>query len=712
MLEFLCRRSSPVISTPPITNNRHSLSSEEVAMPVGTAGQRTREGTTGGSPSAHTILMEYAARLLASLAMATDGKKNKTDESIDYISRLPESVIHHILSFLPFRRIVRTSVLSKTWNRFWSNYPNVDLTLDFGLYDCPRPQFLSIFERIMDQCLFRKDCIQKLDLDINFPVLEELVPFLDRSLGAATVRNVSELVIKLHCREEGDGPYCFYSIPQEVFTGSLKVLDIERCKFEGCHAWIKLPCLQQFKLNCCKFLGENLLNKILCGCPELEFLDVSFCEGVVHCLSVLSKPRLKYFKVFHLKEPARIEVFAPSLETFKCSLLKPCAIDLAGCTVLKYLKLDGADLSADYVPLQDLLSKFHYIEELELGNCIVADKIEISSSCLKKLVIIDYINFPGAEIDIPNLLHLDFLVTGFLMKLHKYENLKLLIACKGLELEKFIVLEKLHAVSFSSLNTVLKKTMPEFIVISSRRVEDILGHMLYPINSSISVSLIFSSRQSIELLYRNLSSDKTVKFPCRDFQLVSTAEIEHEMDSAWKSFMKMHSTEWRTWKQLKREETGLGWDPSTHKISGSDEWWEKKIKENSEYKKIRNKSIDPAMEIAMQMVKDNQHSSQLHDLEVDESSFWNNFMSEVNHCVGNQDVSGTQLMYKNLSKAEKLQSSFNTFELVPTQERLSEMDSAWKSFINTHSTGYNNHGSKVGTVGWTTEYGWELDGLK
>nr|GME12386.1 L10-interacting MYB domain-containing protein-like [Ipomoea batatas] len=54
--------------------------------------------------------------------------------------------------------------------------------------------------------------------------------------------------------------------------------------------------------------------------------------------------------------------------------------------------------------------------------------------------------------------------------------------------------------------------------------------------------------------------------------------------------------EWRTWKQLKREETGLRWDLSTHKISGSDEWWEKKIKENSEYKKFRNKSIDPAMD--------------------------------------------------------------------------------------------------------------------
>ncbi|XP_019155496.1 PREDICTED: F-box/FBD/LRR-repeat protein At3g26920-like isoform X2 [Ipomoea nil] len=517
--------------------------------------------------------------------MAPDGKTNKTDkESMDYISRLPESVIHHILSFLPFQQIVRTSVLSKTWNRLWSNYPNVDLALDFGMYNCPRPQFLGIFERIMNQCLFRKDCIQKLKLGINFPGLEELVPFLDRLLGAAIVRNVSELVIKLHCRVGVDGPYGFYSIPQEVFTGSLKVLEIERCKFEGCHACIELRYLQKFTLNCCKFFGENLLNEILCGCPELEFLDVSFCEGVGHCLSVLSKPRLKYFNVAHLKEPARIEVFAPSLETFKCSSLIPCAIDLARCTVLKYLELDGADLSADYIHIQDLLSKLLYIEELQLRNCKVADKIEISSSCLKKLVITDYINFLGVEMDIPNLLHLDVSVTGpcnprskfsswnvpkveeihmgfsvqsfralcraglkgFLMKLQYYENLKLLIECKGLQLEKFIVLEKLHAVSFSSLDTFLKKATPEFIVISSRRVENIFGHMLFPIDNPISVSLIFSSRQSIELLYRKLSSEKPMPFAFRDFQLVPTEEIEHEMDSAWKSFMKKHSTGYQT----------------------------------------------------------------------------------------------------------------------------------------------------------------------
>nr|GMD23971.1 Myb/SANT-like DNA-binding domain protein [Ipomoea batatas] len=174
--------------------------------------------------------------------------------------------------------------------------------------------------------------------------------------------------------------------------------------------------------------------------------------------------------------------------------------------------------------------------------------------------------------------------------------------------------------------------------------------------------------------------------------------------------------EWRTWKQLKREETGLRWDPSTHKISGSDEWWEKKIKENSEYKKFRNKSIDPAMDdlwsklfedsyangegcvaptMDPQLVQpvdieeenieseeenrtrqgfedllysqDNQHSSQLHDLEVNESSFWNNFMSEVNHCVGNQDVSGTQVPRQSQSNNVRKCGETQNIGLKPTQ---------------------------------------------
>ncbi|KAM1529362.1 hypothetical protein ACFX2K_018752 [Malus domestica] len=39
------------------------------------------------------------------------------------------------------------------------------------------------------------------------------------------------------------------------------------------------------------------------------------------------------------------------------------------------------------------------------------------------------------------------------------------------------------------------------------------------------------------------------------------------------------------------KETGLGWDPVKQTIIASDEWWEKKVKENSEVAKYRNSGL-------------------------------------------------------------------------------------------------------------------------
>ncbi|XP_019239273.1 PREDICTED: uncharacterized protein At2g29880-like [Nicotiana attenuata] len=49
--------------------------------------------------------------------------------------------------------------------------------------------------------------------------------------------------------------------------------------------------------------------------------------------------------------------------------------------------------------------------------------------------------------------------------------------------------------------------------------------------------------------------------------------------------------EWTLFKQLMRGETGLGWDPTRKTIIADDDWWEQKIKENSKYKKFRNKDL-------------------------------------------------------------------------------------------------------------------------
>ena len=50
------------------------------------------------------------------------GKK----EEKDGINRLPYKVLCHILSFLPTKYAVGTSILSTTWKNLWSSVPNLD----------------------------------------------------------------------------------------------------------------------------------------------------------------------------------------------------------------------------------------------------------------------------------------------------------------------------------------------------------------------------------------------------------------------------------------------------------------------------------------------------------------------------------------------------------------------------------------------------------
>ncbi|KAK2654513.1 hypothetical protein Ddye_014369 [Dipteronia dyeriana] len=44
-------------------------------------------------------------------------------QKVDRISELPEPILHHILSFLYFREVARTCILSKKWEPVWLSYP-------------------------------------------------------------------------------------------------------------------------------------------------------------------------------------------------------------------------------------------------------------------------------------------------------------------------------------------------------------------------------------------------------------------------------------------------------------------------------------------------------------------------------------------------------------------------------------------------------------
>ncbi|GAU27361.1 hypothetical protein TSUD_55140 [Trifolium subterraneum] len=69
-------------------------------------------------------------------SLGSTHKKQNDNKDDDIISKLPDSVIGHILSFLPTKYAVRTSVLSKRWIESWTLIPKVNL--DDSLFYSPK----------------------------------------------------------------------------------------------------------------------------------------------------------------------------------------------------------------------------------------------------------------------------------------------------------------------------------------------------------------------------------------------------------------------------------------------------------------------------------------------------------------------------------------------------------------------------------------------
>ncbi|KAK6927852.1 Myb/SANT-like domain [Dillenia turbinata] len=60
-----------------------------------------------------------------------------------------------------------------------------------------------------------------------------------------------------------------------------------------------------------------------------------------------------------------------------------------------------------------------------------------------------------------------------------------------------------------------------------------------------------------------------------------------QMKNHWNTM----KSEWKLFKSLTHEETGLGFDAKRNTIAVDDEWWEKKITQYNRYKKFRNKDL-------------------------------------------------------------------------------------------------------------------------
>ena len=183
---------------------------------------------------------------------------------VDRISALPDAVLCRILSFMPTKTVVATSVLSKRWRPLWLSVPTVDLD-DEG-YEQTKESHLR-FVRLAYAVLLSRDVKQPI---LNFRLKCESSFFCDPCdpklwVNAAIQRKVETIELSLPST---------IKLPSVVVTcTSLVVLKLRGLTVDDIST-VSLPVLKILHLHGVNFGKRQYLETLLSCCPVLEDLRI------------------------------------------------------------------------------------------------------------------------------------------------------------------------------------------------------------------------------------------------------------------------------------------------------------------------------------------------------------------------------------------------------------------------------------------------------
>ncbi|KAK3005033.1 hypothetical protein RJ639_016772 [Escallonia herrerae] len=119
---------------------------------------------------------------------SSKNRKFDANADDDTISKFPDCFLHYILSFLPMKDVVRTSVLSTRWRYIWTSISDIDLDDSFSGNSVSRKYFLDFVERVL--LLHDASDIRRFRLAFDVPVRASRV---NSWVSAAVRHNLQEL---------------------------------------------------------------------------------------------------------------------------------------------------------------------------------------------------------------------------------------------------------------------------------------------------------------------------------------------------------------------------------------------------------------------------------------------------------------------------------------------------------------------------------------
>ncbi|MBA0781366.1 hypothetical protein Gotri_002297 [Gossypium trilobum] len=241
-------------------------------------------------------------------------------EGQDWISVLPDEILHHILSFLTTKQSIQTCILSKRWIDLWKFTPVIDIQMATPYHETTPSERTFIHNTLTQHQAFK---LHKFSLDFSYGALEDAVANvqIQHYIEFAISRQVQILSVSTELIFEELEDY--YVLPN-VFYSHDNVPSLEQV-FLKCFLFNpNPPCDLPFASlkALCFFhcvIDDGTLKGLLSNFPVLESLTIDLCHRLLNFkASWCQSMRLKHLVVRCMDNPGfNLEIDSSSLSSFK-----------------------------------------------------------------------------------------------------------------------------------------------------------------------------------------------------------------------------------------------------------------------------------------------------------------------------------------------------------------------------------------------------------